>query len=107
MMSQTGNIFENLTWSQISSSKYQLQGEKRVLATLEVDDAPDSPMTGEIVGSCKWMLKRSGLVGISVKACAERDNAYSAALKKDSAEQYTVSLPESKAFWMAAVSSVL
>jgi hypothetical protein len=96
MMSQTGTVFENLFWSQISSSKYQLRGDERVLATLEIDDALDSLMTGEIVGSCRWTFKRSGLIRISVNACAERDNAYSATLKQGCAEQYSVSLPDGK-----------
>lgn len=71
-----------------------LRADDRVLTTLEVDDAVEPPMTGERVRSCRWSFKRSGLLRISDRASAERDNTYTATLKKDRADQHAVPLPD-------------
>lgn len=95
-MSQPATNFESLILSQVSNWEYRLLGDERLLATLEVDDAFDSTMTGEIVGSCRWMFKRTGLIRSSIRAHAEGDKMHSVTLKKSGRGEYTASLPDGK-----------
>lgn len=99
MMSQSDTTFDALTWSQIGDREYQLRADHRLLATLKTGDFHDSPAVGEMVGSCKWTFRRTGLVRVCVKVSADRDDACSATLVKSGADEYTVSFAGKSLQW--------
>jgi hypothetical protein len=93
MISRSDAVFGRLSWSQINNLEYQLRGDGRVLAALRADDSLERSMIGE-AGNRKWTFKRTGLFRISVRVCAEGDDADCATLVKSGEDKYTVSFPD-------------
>jgi len=76
-MIQGNAIPRYLNWSLIRRGEYQLRGEGRVLATLQITDELDASLTREDE-SRRWTFKRTGLLRFSVSVldeCAGKDCA--------------------------------
>jgi hypothetical protein len=89
-MIQDDAIPRSVSWSPVRRGEYQLRGEGRVLATLEMKDELDASMTRE-GESRRWTFKRTGILGFTVSVLDEYAGEDCAMLVEGRTGEYQIS----------------